>query len=127
MSKFRADLTKKAKERRKEPVTGERWVWQELRRFRGAGLVFRREQPYGRYILDFYCSKLKLAIEIDGWSHIADGEGDIARDAWLESKGVAILRFPSPKNRKDAGEIAAIIERHCLALGWGPTNTPDER
>lgn len=122
MSKYREDLTKKAKERRKNPVAGERWVWQELRQFRKAGLVFRREQPFGRYIIDFYCSKLKLVIEIDGLSHHVDCNSDVSRDAWLKSEGVAILRFSSPKNRKAATEIAAVVERHCLAAGWVPTN-----
>ena len=72
--------------------------------------------------MDFYCSKLNFAIEIDGMSHHVDGDSDVPRDAWLKSKRIAVLRFPSPKNRKEAAEIAAVVERHCLAVGWVPTN-----
>ena len=126
MSKYRADLTEKAKRRRQEPVAGERWVWQELRKFRPAGLVFRREHPFGPYILDFYCPKLKLAIEIDGVSHDDQRDRDQDRQSWLESNGLTVLRFPSPRSSEEASEIAKIVERHCLAMGWEPTNSPDQ-
>lgn len=43
-------------------------LWRELKQ-RPAGLKFRRQHPAGRYVLDFYCAKLALAIEIDGSAH----------------------------------------------------------
>jgi len=47
-------------------------LWQELRRGKLKGLQFRRQHPIGPYILDFYCSAARLAIEIDGASHSSD-------------------------------------------------------
>jgi very-short-patch-repair endonuclease len=57
--------------------------------------VFRRQHPIGRYVLDFYCAKARLAIEIDGISHDMSTrpKRDIERDAWLAAHGVTVLRI----------------------------------
>ncbi len=57
--------------------------------------IFRRQHPIGPYVLDFYCAKARLAIEIDGMSHdLADRpQRDIRRDAWLEAEGVTVMRI----------------------------------
>jgi very-short-patch-repair endonuclease len=71
-------------------------LWQALRK-RPSGLKFRRQHPAGVYVLDFYWSASKLAIEIDGEGHnrgdrpVRDG----MRDAWLTSNGITVLRFPA--------------------------------
>ena len=62
-----------------------------LRSRRLAGLKFRRKVPFGNYILDFYCADLKIALEI------TPSEGSTgsraARDMWLLSKGVRLVRI----------------------------------
>ena len=58
-------------------------------------LRFRRQYIIGDYIVDFYCHKAKLVIELDGSQH-CDPEGaayDRKRTAFLESKGLAVMRF----------------------------------
>jgi very-short-patch-repair endonuclease len=58
------------------------------------GLRFRRQQPIGSYVADFYCSAVKLIIELDGSQH-ADGQAqyDLYRTRWLETRGYKVLRF----------------------------------
>ena len=72
-------------------------LWQELRRLALEDLRFRRQHPFGPYILDFYCAEARLAVEVDGESHnVADRpERDARRDAWLERRGVRVLRLPA--------------------------------
>jgi very-short-patch-repair endonuclease len=48
---------------------GEVLLWQRLKRKQMRGFDFDRQRPIYRYIVDFYCKDLKLAIEIDGSSH----------------------------------------------------------
>jgi very-short-patch-repair endonuclease len=59
------------------------------------GIAFRRQQPIGPFVVDFFCPNAKLIVEVDGGQH---GEGDaMVRDArrtrWLESRGYSVLRF----------------------------------
>jgi very-short-patch-repair endonuclease len=57
------------------------------------GYQFMRQKPINRYIVDFYCSKLKLIIEIDGISHCLNEEKDRKRQNELERLGLSFLRF----------------------------------
>jgi very-short-patch-repair endonuclease len=57
------------------------------------GISFRRQHPIGRYVVDFYCSPLKLAVELDGETHIGRENYDAARTRYLEQKGIRVLRF----------------------------------
>ena len=59
------------------------------------GYRFRRQKVIGSYILDFYCSKARLVIELDGGQHYTDdGEDyDKERSVYLENLGLRILRF----------------------------------
>jgi very-short-patch-repair endonuclease len=62
-------LIQRARENRKNPTPGELKVRQYLRAHRFMQLDFTRQKPIANYIVDFYCKKYKLAIEIDGHSH----------------------------------------------------------
>jgi very-short-patch-repair endonuclease len=66
-----------------------------LRNRRAAGYKFRRQHPVGRYVADFYAPSSALIIEVDGDTH-ATPEGvehDRVRHAYLESLGLAVIRF----------------------------------
>ncbi|MFW2831069.1 endonuclease domain-containing protein [Sphingomonas sp. ID0503] len=69
-------------------------LWLALRR-NAHGLRFRRQHPAGRYVLDFYCAKAMLAVEVDGEAHSRGDrpERDEARDAWLAARGVLVVRY----------------------------------
>ena len=60
-----------------------------------AGFKFRRQHGIGRYIVDFYCPELKLAIEVDGDIHaIAENiEKDVSRQEYIESLGIQVKRY----------------------------------
>ena len=74
---------------------GERKLWALLRRKRLSGFRFRRQQPIGPYIADFFCPSAKLVIEIDGGGHAHEVQTghDALRTRWLEANGYRVLRF----------------------------------
>jgi very-short-patch-repair endonuclease len=80
---------------RRDATKAEKKLWYLLQRGQMAGLSFRRQHPLGKYIIDFYCSQLKLAIEVDGGQHNehAHQANDERRSHWLRGKGVTVLRF----------------------------------
>jgi very-short-patch-repair endonuclease len=57
------------------------------------GLKFRRQQPIGRYSVDFVCFEKKIIIEVYGGQHAVETEKDRKRDEWLRSQGFKVLRF----------------------------------
>jgi very-short-patch-repair endonuclease len=77
---------------RNEATIQEIILWSRLRRNQ-LGVKFRRQHSIGNYIVDFYCPKNKLIIEIDGWQHKKKENYDKKRDKYLESLGFEILRF----------------------------------
>jgi very-short-patch-repair endonuclease len=88
-------------------------LWNRLR-WRAPGKpVFRRQHPMGPYVLDFYCAKARLAIEIDGASHdMGDHpQRDIERDAWLTKHRITVVRIPANDLTRDIDEAVDAIVR----------------
>lgn len=71
----------------------ERILWQHLRAGRLSGFKFKRQQPLGRYIIDFVCLEAKLSIELDDGQHQDLAAQDAMRDAWLKAEGYSVVRF----------------------------------
>lgn len=73
----------------------ERVLWSYLRYRKQAGRKFRRQESIGSYIVDFYCHREKLIIEVDGFVHnsITQKLYDEKRTAFLKANGYRILRF----------------------------------
>ena len=69
-------------------------LWQYIKN-KQLGVKFRRQHSIGEYIADFYCTKLKLVIEIDGESHFDDEaiEYDIIRTNFFKNLGIEVIRF----------------------------------
>lgn len=84
-----------AKELRKRPTEAERLLWRHLRAHRFSAMKFRRQQPLGKYIVDFICFEKEVIIELDGGGHaIAQSQTrDTERDAWLLGQEFRVLRF----------------------------------
>lgn len=82
-----------AQELRRNMTKQEKQLWYKF--LRGYKPQFRRQKQFGKYIVDFYCSKAKLVIELDGGQHFTDGgeNYDKERSAYLENIGLRILRF----------------------------------
>lgn len=81
----------RAKRLRDNPTEAERRLWDRLRRRQIEGFRFRRQQPIGPYIVDFYCSDARLIVEVDGGQYSADADRE--RTRWLEERGYRVIRF----------------------------------
>jgi very-short-patch-repair endonuclease len=86
-------LTDRARKQRKHPTPAERLFWEAVRNKRFMKLKFIRQKPLLSFIADFYCAKLKLAVEIDGDVHEAQEEYDQFRTSELEKRGIRVIRY----------------------------------
>jgi len=82
-----------AREFRKDPTKSEAILWQALRGKKLDGIKFRRQQPVGYFVVDFYNSAHRLAVEVDGLIHDNQVEADRARQDILEVLGLNVLRI----------------------------------
>ena len=82
-------------------------LWQKLRASQFRGYGFNRQKPLGNYIVDFYCRKLDLVIEIDGNSHEYEEAvlDDEKRQRVLEQLGVYFLRFPDLEVKRSMASV----------------------
>ncbi len=87
-----SEILSHAKQMRQGPTDAEHRLWSLLRAKRLNGWKFRRQQPIGRFIVDFVCYEARLVIEVDGSQH-AESARDEMRDKWLSSQGFRVLRF----------------------------------
>jgi very-short-patch-repair endonuclease len=86
-------------------------LWVRLNKKQRFGYQFSRQKPIGNYIVDFYCSSLKLVIEIDGESHYNKEKYDAERQIYLESLGLKILRFDDDQIKQDMNGALAVIDK----------------
>lgn len=91
--KYNPKLKKKARRLRKDSTPSEIELWKLLRAGKIQGYTFNRQKPLDEYIVDFYCKKLRLVIEIDGVSHDGKEEYDYHREQKLKALGLTIIRF----------------------------------
>lgn len=101
----------------------ERKLWQSINRDQLLGFRFNRQKPLLNYIVDFYCAKAKLIIELDGSQHYEPDyqEKDALRDAELASLGFTVMRF---SNDEVMREIEGVVEQIYLFLENKLTNLP---
>jgi len=102
----------KARRLRRALSAPEARLWRRLREREPGKPIFRRQHPMGPYVLDFYCAKARLAIEIDGISHDMGDRPrrDTRRDSWLEAQGVMVVHVAAKEltNRIDEA-VDAIV------------------
>jgi very-short-patch-repair endonuclease len=103
-SQFRRDL-------RHRSTDAEVALWSLLRNRRLGGAKFRRQHPIPPYVLDFYCSAARLAIELDGGQHYGDAgkRWDATRDRLLGGLGIRVLRFSNLEVSGDLERVAQVI------------------
>ncbi|HEX4926543.1 MAG TPA: endonuclease domain-containing protein [Burkholderiales bacterium] len=113
---YRAISTSRARELRRNATAAERKLWHEF--LRNLPEKFTRQKPLGAYIVDFYCSGSRLAIEIDGDSHFDDAAEryDERRTAALSQLGVRVVRFT---NEGVFQNFEAVCEMIVAALREG--------
>ena len=95
---------------RQSSTEAEKRLWDRLRNKRLRNLKFSRQYGIGQYIADFYCSKVKLVIEVDGEQHSSQ-EGmayDEERERFFTALGIKTLRF---SNRNVLANIESVINK----------------
>jgi very-short-patch-repair endonuclease len=105
-----------ARQLRSTPTDAEIRLWSRLRRKQLDGFRFRRQQPIGAYVVDFFCPEAKLIIEVDGGQHNVDEAKDEKRTRWLEERGYRVIRFWNNDVLSNTdGVVLAVLEelRSC--------------
>ena|SRR5579859_1293037 len=104
-------IANRARVLRKNMTEPEVMLWSRLRGRRDSRPIFRRQHPFGNIILDFYCPAAKLAVEIDGSTHWTDERRskDEARDGWLKTQGVKVLRFDASSVFHNLSDVADAV------------------
>jgi len=109
---YNPKLKELARNLRNNSTKAEIILWLKLKNSQFYGYDFHRQKPLDNYIVDFYCSELSLAIEIDGYSHelIAVHIKDIKKEKRLNEVGVKILRFTDSQVLKDMENVIRALE-----------------
>jgi very-short-patch-repair endonuclease len=116
-------LIPRARVLRADATPAERELWELVRSGR-CGARFRRQQPVGTFIVDFYCASATLVIELDGAGHAERQAYDAARTAWLEGKGLTVLRFPNADVLQRPQLVHAVILKALHTLTPARRATP---
>lgn len=95
----------RAKELRREMTPAEKLLWQEVRA-KKLGVRFRRQQVIQGFIVDFYCHKAALVVEVDGDIHDLQKEEDERREKALSALGLRVVRFG---NDEVVRELSAVV------------------
>ncbi len=104
----------------RRPLTpAEAALWRELRAKRFGGFKFRRQQPVGPYIADFFCAAAGLVVELDGDSHVGREGHDSRRTAYLEAAGLRVVRFWNPEVYDNLDGVLTTIYDACTARAGG--------
>jgi very-short-patch-repair endonuclease len=101
----------RAREQRRDPTDAEDGLWRFLRDRSVVHAKFRRQHPFGPFILDFYCHERRLAVEVDGGQHLepAAGEYDRRRTDYLRGLGIRVLRFNNVEVLTETESVMQVI------------------
>ena len=107
---YNPKLKQIARRLRKNSTLSEILLWKVIKGREIKGYEFHRQVPIDKYIVDFYCHELMLAIEVDGISHIDRYKADFKREKRLEGLGVSFLRFSDVDIKKNLEGVVQAIE-----------------
>ena len=110
-----------ARNLRRNATAAETILWQYLRS-NALGLKFRRQYPLNHYVLDFYCVRLRLCIEIDGDVHntMMKNEHDKLRTEYLNEMGITVLRYDNDVVFKNVDAILLSIQNYAKNVKFMP-------
>lgn len=113
---YNQNLKLLARNHRNDSTKSEIKLWQELKGKKILGYKFLRQKPIGNYIVDFFCNKLKLVIELDGYTHQFEDViiKDDKKDLYLNSIGITVLRFNDNEIMNDMNNVLRGIESFIL-------------
>jgi very-short-patch-repair endonuclease len=114
-----------ARQQRRAPTPAETKLWEALRGRRLAGLKFRRQHPYDRFVLDAFCVEHQLEVEVDGGIHAdaAQVAHDAARAEFLQQHGIRVLRFTNEEVEQRLEEVL----RRIVEATSSPTPSPEPK
>jgi very-short-patch-repair endonuclease len=120
----KSELFRLAHRMRNNPTEAERILWEQLRKFRSKGFVFRRQHPIDFYIADFYCHRIKLVIEVDGDIHTNNDvqKHDDNRSGELERFGILVMRFSNEEIISDLKHVISLINIKIAELASSDHN-----
>lgn len=106
-------LKERRKKLRSSLTPAEAFFWKKLQNSQVEGRKFRRQHSIGAYIIDFYCSSEKLAVELDGMPHFTEEgkEHDRKRTEYLRSLGIREIRFENAEVFERTDEILEKIKK----------------
>lgn len=112
-----------ARRLRRAPTPAEARLWSRLRNRALGGYKFARQEPIGRYVVDFVCRDRRLVVEVDGATHSTDAERDHdrARGEFLAAEGYATLRFTNVELREN---LQGVLETILARLETVPSPRP---
>lgn len=125
----REEYNRLRKDLRRVLTKAEVVLWYYLKGRQFHGYKFRRQHGIGRYVVDFYCPALKMAIELDGSQHYEREakEYDREREAFLNGLGIQVVRFPNNVVIRDVRSVLAalgeIVEERGRVAGPPPPPT----
>jgi very-short-patch-repair endonuclease len=111
-------IRQRAKSLRSTLTPPELALWTRLRARTPGHPNFRRQHPIGPYVLDFYCAKARLCVEVDGQGHDLGDQPvrDLRRDAFLEGEGVRVMRYRALEVMQDPDGVAQSIHEAAAAI-----------
>ena len=107
----RPELRERRRDLRRNATRAEQLLWSALRGRRTDGTRFRRQHSVGPYVLDFYCPRARLAIELDGSSHDNDAvqRRDAVRDRYLEACKIRVVRILNDEVERNLEGVVAML------------------
>lgn len=113
MKPFRPALKKPARQLRSDLTDAELALWQKVRRKQIRGVQFLRQKPLLNFIVDFYCAKAGLVIELDGGQHFEPEylKKDSDRDKALGALDLRVLRFDNKQVLTEMDSVVAVIDK----------------
>ena len=105
----KSEKTKRRK-LRNNPTYTEKVLWISLRKKQICGVRFLRQYSVNYFVLDFYAPKIKLAIEVDGSSHIGKEEYDKMRQKYIEEFNIKVIRFTDEQVMGNTNNVVDSIE-----------------
>jgi very-short-patch-repair endonuclease len=101
-----------ARQLRKRQASAESVLWSAIRNRKLGGLKFRRQQPMGLFVVDFFCFERLLVVELDGSIHELTAEQDAERTRLFEANGLRVIRFA---NQEVFTNIDHVLQANLIA------------
>jgi very-short-patch-repair endonuclease len=112
---------------RNHPTNAEHRLWQRLRNRQIEKCKFRRQHPFGDFIVDFVCLERRVIVELDGSQHASNTPYDRSRTSFLNKSGFIVLRFWNNQVLEDIDGVLGMIWQTLIARETpSPPNPPLE-